>query len=63
MGQEDRLTSLIAGTTATLVFHYWFGGRFPALRDWISLGLILIAIGFLTRAERRRVEELAARSG
>jgi hypothetical protein len=59
-GLVNRLTSLIAGTTATLLFHYAFGGSFPKLRDWISLGLILVAIVFLTRAERRRVAELQA---
>ena len=36
------------------------GGRFPALRDWLSLGFILVAIAFLTRAERRRAAELKA---
>jgi hypothetical protein len=59
-GLVNRLTSLIAGTAATLFFHYAFGGGFPALRDWISLGLILVAILFLTRAERKRVAELQA---
>jgi len=63
-GLVNRLTSLIAGTTATLLFHFGFGGSFPQLRDWISLGLILIAIVFLSRAERRRVQELrGARAG
>ncbi|MGH2569827.1 MAG: hypothetical protein ACRDGR_01290 [bacterium] len=61
-GLVNRLTSLIAGTAATLVFHWGFGGSFPALWDWISLGLILVAIGFLTASERRRVAELRARS-
>jgi hypothetical protein len=59
-GLVNRLTSLIAGTTATLVFHYGFGGRFPRPRDWVSLGLILVAIAFLTLSERRRVAELRA---
>jgi hypothetical protein len=58
-GLVNRLTSLIAGTTATLVFYWGFGGRFPATRDWISLALILVAIAFLTLAERRRVAELS----
>jgi hypothetical protein len=57
-GLVNRLTSLIAGTTATLIFHFAFGGRFPRPKDWISLGLILVAIGFLTRSERKRVAEL-----
>jgi hypothetical protein len=61
-GLVNRLTSLIAGTAATLVFHWAFGGAFPALWDWISLGFILVAIAFLTASERRRVTELATRA-
>jgi hypothetical protein len=60
-GLVNRLTSLIAGVTATLIFHYAFGGRFPKLQDWISLLFIVIAIAFLTRAERKRSAELLAR--
>ncbi len=59
-GLVNRLTSLIAGTVATLIFHYSFGGRFPKPKDWISLGLIFVAIIFLTRSERKRVAELKA---
>ena len=59
-GLVNRLTSLIAGTAATLIFHYAFGGRFPSREDWLSLLCILIAIGFLTVAERKRVTELRA---
>ena len=59
-GLVNRLTSLIAGTVATLIFHYAFGGRFPRPRDWMSLGLIFVAIGFLTASERKRVAELRA---
>lgn len=57
-GLVNRLTSLIAGTAATLLFHFSFGGKFPGTPDWISLILILIAVGFLTRAERHRTREL-----
>lgn len=53
-GLVNRLTSLTAGTAATLLSWWWLGGRFPRLADWISLGLILIAVGLLTRAEKRR---------
>jgi hypothetical protein len=59
-GLVNRLTSLVAGTVATLVFHYGWGGRFPETQDWVSLGLILVAIGFLSLAERRRAAELRA---
>jgi len=57
-GLVNRLTSLIAGTVATLIFHYAFGGRFPASQDWLSLVFILVAIGFLSLSERKRVQEL-----
>jgi hypothetical protein len=59
-GLVNRLTSLVAGTTATLVFYLAFRGSFPKLQDWISLVFIFIAVGFLTVAERKRVAELVA---
>jgi hypothetical protein len=59
-GLVNRLTSLIAGTAATLIFAVVWGGRFPRLLDWGALGLILAAIFFLARSERRRRQELEA---
>ena len=59
-GLVNRLTSLIAGTTATLVFFFVFNGRFPKVQDWISLAFIFIAVGFLSAAEKKRVTELLA---
>lgn len=56
-GLVNRLTSLIAGTAATLLFWYFFGGKTPEYQDWISLGFILIAVGFLAVAEKRRAGE------
>lgn len=53
-GLVNRLTSLVAGTAATLLFQYGFGGKPTKLEDWISLALILVAVAFLTRAENRR---------
>ncbi|HAH08291.1 MAG TPA: hypothetical protein DCM05_17495 [Elusimicrobia bacterium] len=58
-GLVNRLTSLVAGTTATLVSFFVFGGRFPSKADWSSLGLILAAVAFLSIAERKRIAELA----
>jgi len=57
-GLVNRLTSLIAGTTATLVFAVFFGGRFPGTEDWVTLGFILVAVAFLTKAEKKRALEL-----
>jgi hypothetical protein len=59
-GLVNRLTSLVAGTTATLISYYLFQGRFPKPQDWISLVFILMAVAFLTRAEKKRIRELAA---
>jgi hypothetical protein len=59
-GLVNRLTSLVAGTIATLVFYFVFKGSFPKTQDWVSLAFILIAVGFLTVAERKRVAELVA---
>jgi hypothetical protein len=59
-GLVNRLTSLVAGTTSTLVFHYAFSGPLPSPEDWLSLVFILIAVGFLTVAERRRMADLIA---
>lgn len=59
-GLVNRLTSLVAGTAATLFLYFVFHTRFPTMQDWISLGFILIAVYFLTRAEQLRTAELAA---
>ena len=59
-GLVNRLTSLVAGTTATLLGWVFFGSKFPSLQNWISLGFVLVAVAFLTRAERKRAEELIA---
>ena len=59
-GLVNRLTSLIAGTAATLVFAFGFGGRMPATADWWSLGFIFVSVGLLSSAERRRVREATA---
>jgi hypothetical protein len=54
-GLVNRLTSLVAGTTATLVSALAFGASMPKPADWASLGLIFVAVAFLSRAERRRM--------
>jgi hypothetical protein len=59
-GLVNRLTSLTAGTVATLISAVLLGAKFPKFQDWLSLFFILVAVGFLTIAERRRTAELAA---
>jgi hypothetical protein len=56
-GVVNRLTSLLAGTTATLLLAAFFGQKAPTVQDWASFLFILVAVGFLTRAEKRRVQE------
>lgn len=57
-GLVNRLTSLIAGTAATLIFYYAFGGKFPQTEDWISLLFILVSVAYITKAEKKRIAEL-----
>ncbi|MBI5020163.1 MAG: hypothetical protein HZB59_01880 [Ignavibacteriales bacterium] len=57
-GLVNRLTSLVAGTIATLFFAIWFGGKYPKQQDWISLIFIFVSVGFLSLAERKRTIEL-----
>ena len=57
-GLANRLTSLVAGTTATLLFAVFFHGNFPMSEDWLSLVFILIAVAFMSRAETKRAAEL-----
>ena len=56
-GVVNRLTSLLAGTTATLLLAAFFHQKSPSAQDWASLLFILIAVAFLTRAEQLRVEQ------
>jgi len=58
-GVVNRLTSLLAGTTATLLLAWFWKQKPPSLQDWASLVFILVAVAFLTRAERRRATEAA----
>lgn len=59
-GLVNRLTSLVAGTTATLIGWLLLGTKFPTLQNWVSLGFVLVAVAFLTRAEKKRALELKA---
>lgn len=55
VGLVNRLVSLVAGTAATLLSALLFGGKWPQLTDWVSLGFILVAVAFLARAEQRTI--------
>lgn len=57
-GLVNRLTSLVAGTVATLLAWLLLGARAPKNEEWMSLVLILVAVYFLTRSEKRRAAEL-----
>ena len=60
-GLVNRLTSLVAGTTATLLGWAFFHSKFPTLQNWVqSPGFALVAVAFLTRAERKPAVELKA---
>lgn len=52
-GLANRLTSLLAGTTATLVGCTLFGTPWPSLVDWASFLLIMLAVLLLAAAEQR----------
>ncbi len=62
-GLVNRLVSLMAGTAATLILFWFFGQKAPKMQDWVSLGFILVAVYFLSRAEKKRAAELAAQKG
>jgi hypothetical protein len=58
-GLVNRLTSLLAGTAATLLMFLVFRAQFPTVQDWVSVLFILAAVYFLARAETLRMAELA----
>ncbi|HOI41507.1 MAG TPA: hypothetical protein PK523_01050 [Elusimicrobiales bacterium] len=59
-GLVNRVTSLVAGTVATLVVWWLIAGQKPpAMEDWFGLAAIFIAIYFMGRAEKKRACELA----
>jgi hypothetical protein len=60
-GLVNRLTSLVAGTASTLIIALFFAGKLPKYQDWVSLALILVAVAFLSIAERKRAAELSVR--
>ncbi|HNW43178.1 MAG TPA: hypothetical protein PKI19_01645 [Elusimicrobiales bacterium] len=59
-GLVNRLTSLIAGTAATIMV-WWLikDQKLPKTEDWVGLVLMFIAIYFIGKAEKKRSCELA----
>jgi len=58
-GLVNRLTSLVAGTTAIILIYLFIKGQKPpTMEDWLGLLLIFIAIYFIGRAEKKRACEL-----
>jgi hypothetical protein len=53
-GLANRLTSLLAGTTATLVSCFLFASPWPSLIDWASFGFILFAVFLLAKSEQKQ---------
>lgn len=50
-GLVNRLTSLLAGTSATILLYFMHMGKFPESTEWITFSLIIIALCFIARAE------------
>lgn len=58
-GLVNRVTSLVAGTVATLVVWWLIAGQKPpAMEDWFGLAAIFVAIYFMGKAEQKRACEL-----
>lgn len=59
-GLVNRLTSLVAGTAATLCVWWLIAGQKPPKpEDWLGLAAIFVAIYFMGMAEKKRACELA----
>ena len=58
-GLVNRLTSLIAGTLATLLVFFLMKQKPPKPEDWLALVIIFIALWFLGKSEKKRAGELA----
>jgi hypothetical protein len=56
-GLVNRITSLLAGTTSTLLLAWFFHLKPPAVTDWVSFLFIVGAVVVLSRAEQRRMAE------
>ena len=59
-GLVNRVTSLVAGTTSTILLVALFSMGKTKDEDWMALVFIFIAIYFMGRAEKKRASELIA---
>jgi len=59
-GLVNRVTSLVAGTTSTILLVALFSMGKTKNEDWMALVFIFIAIYFMGRAEKKRASELIA---
>lgn len=56
-GVLNRVTSLLAGTGATLLTAFYFGTPWPSASEWGALVWVLAATALLARSELRRARE------
>jgi hypothetical protein len=62
-GLVNRITSLLAGITATLLLTAWFHLPPPGVADWVSLVLVGMAVALLAHVEATRVRLVAGPPG
>jgi hypothetical protein len=56
-GLVNRLVSLLAGTFSTLLLYWIWKTSPPKVQDWVAFAFIMVAVYFLTRAEKLRSME------
>lgn len=59
-GLVNRITSLLAGTTATLLLNAWFHLPPPGASEWVSLAFVAVAVTLLARVEAARARPMTA---
>jgi len=53
----NRMTLLLTGTSATLLFWPAFDGKPVRTHQWAALGIVFVAIGFMSWVSHRRRSE------
>lgn len=61
----NRVVTLIAGTIATCALAITFGQDWPTVYDWVSFGLLIVALHYVGKAaaEKKASQTVAATSG